>query len=252
MVRSITSLLVVCLCVSAFPAQEPKKDTPAGEDKPVITSKPTKVTPAASVKFRKDLGLPFASLGTLGSRIDAARRAGDPVALAHAASELAVAEKVAGKKASVTSQQLLAESAELASARRQEAELSSVLEVSDQLKAAEAQITSMKSSIAAAQAQTKAEKNALLQKEEPTSTPRKLIVNNYSTQYIDVQVNGYLRGQVSPGATQVFTIDQRWNPIILKGWGDADDSTFGPVLLQGRLEKYTWNINNDDAIPTRP
>ena len=99
MVRSIAAFLVVCLCASALPAEEPKKDTPAGDDNQVVKTKPTKGTPAVSVKFRKDLGLPFASLGTLGSRIDAARRAGDPVTLAHAASELAVAEKVSGKTA---------------------------------------------------------------------------------------------------------------------------------------------------------
>jgi hypothetical protein len=48
----------------------------------------------AAINFRKELNLPFATLGTLGSRIGEARRAGDPVALANAASELAVAEKV--------------------------------------------------------------------------------------------------------------------------------------------------------------
>ncbi len=251
MVRSSATLLLVCLCVSAFPAQEPKKVAPPDEDKSVVKSKPTKVTPAVSVKFRKDLGLPLASLGTLGSRIDTARRAGDPVTLANAASELAVAEKVSGKTASLTSQQLLAESAELASVRRQEAELKSVLEVSEQLRAAQAQLTNLKASIATAQTQAKAEKEALLKNEEPTAA-RKLVVNNYTSQYIDIQINGYLLGQVLPGSSRSFTIEQRWNPIVVKGWGDADETTFGPILLQGALPKYTWNINGDDAVPNIP
>jgi hypothetical protein len=174
------------------------------------------------------------------------------VTLAHTASELAVAEKVSGKTASDTSQQLIKESAELAAIRHQEAELSSVLEVSNQLRVAQDQLTNLKTQIAAAQAQTKAEKDSLFKNEEPTSKPRKVIVNNYSTQYIDVQVNGYLKGQVSPGTTQTFTVDQRWNPIVLKGWGDADETIFGPVVLQGAFDKYTWNINNDDAVPNVP
>jgi hypothetical protein len=174
------------------------------------------------------------------------------VNLAHAASELAVAEKVSGKSASLTSQQLIAESAELAAVRRQEAELSSVLEVSQQLRTAQDRLNNLKTQIAAAQAQTKADKRALLATEEPTSKPRTVVVNNYSTQYIDVQVNGYLKGQVLPGTTQTFTIDQRWNPIVLKGWGDSDESTFGPVVLKGAFDKYTWNINDDDALPNTP
>ncbi len=237
-----------------YSAQEPKKADPASnpEESSIITTKPTKVTPAASVKFGKALGLPLASLNTLGSRIDAARRAGDPVTLAHAASELAVAEKVSGKAASLTSKQLIAESAELASVRRQEAELNHVLEVSNQLRAAQSQLDNLKTQIAATQAETKADKDALLAKEEPTSKPRKIIVNNYSTQYIEIQVNGFVKGQVSPGATKVYTIDQRWNPIVVKGWGDADENIFGPLVLQGRFDKYTWNINNDDSVPNLP
>ncbi len=247
-----TSLVAISFLGSAtfFLAEDTKKADPATEEKQIIKTKPTKVVPAASVKFRKDLNLPYASLGTLGSRIDAARRSGDPVALAHAASELAVAEKVSGKNASLTSPQLLTESAELAAVRKQEAELKGVLQVAQQLSAAEGQLNNLKSQLAAAQEQTKAEKQALLKNEEPTSAPRKIVVNNFSTQYIEIQVNGYLKGQVSPGTTQVFTVDQRWNPIVLKGWGDEDAYIFGPVVLQGRFDKYTWNINNDDAVPT--
>jgi hypothetical protein len=256
MVRYSVTGAVVAICgfwmsAGAPLAQEPKAK-PAGDDKQVIKTKPTKVVPAASVKFRKDLALPLASLVTLGSRIDAARRAGDPVTLAHAASELAVAEKVSGKTASLTSKQLIAESAELAAVRRQEAELSSVLEVADKLKAAEGQLDNLKAQLAAAKAQTKVENEALMMNQEPTAKPRKVVVNNYSTQYVDVQVNGYLKGQVSPGTTRTFTIDQMWNPIVLRGWGDADENLFGPVVLQGAFDKYTWNINNDDAVPNVP
>ena len=60
---------------------------------------------------------------TLGNRIDTARRQYDPVALGNTASELALAEKVSGKQASLTSTALYKESVELAKLRRQVAEL---------------------------------------------------------------------------------------------------------------------------------
>ena len=124
MFQSVTAvaLLGLLTLASGGPAQPPKPDDPTAE-KQVVSTTPTKATPAAAVKFRKDLNLPYPSLTTLGGRIDAARRAGDPVTLAHAASELNVAEKVSGKTTTLRSWQVLREAAELAGLRRQEAEM---------------------------------------------------------------------------------------------------------------------------------
>jgi hypothetical protein len=235
------------LVALAAAAQPPTAAAPDA-DKQVVTSKPAKAIPAASVKFRKDLNLPYPSLSTLGGRIDTARRAGDPVALANAAGELHTAETVAGKAASLTAKQVLREAAELAALRRQTAELKAVLHVSNQVTLAEENANALKQLIALNQA----EQRQIAKYEEPKDGPRKVVVNNYSTQYIDVQVNGYLRGQVLPGSTKVIVIEQLWNPIVLKGWGDSDESTFGPVVLQGRFTTYTWNINGDDGVPTLP
>lgn len=249
--KVVLALLALFLFTAVFPAQEPKKAAPA-EDQQVVKSKATKAAPAAAVKFRTEFGLPYASLDTLGSRIDRASRSGDPVALGHAAGELDVAEQVSGKSASLTSKQLMTEAAELANMRKQNAELQAVLTMSRKITVAQNQLTSLKKSIDEAQAQAQAAKRSLEKNEEPTHAARKVVVNNYTTQYIDVQVNGYLKGQVDPGTTKTFTIDQMWNPIILKGWGDSDELTYGPVFLQGRFDKYTWNIQGDDAIPNRP
>jgi hypothetical protein len=247
MIRFSVVVALGGLTALAGPAQSPKPDDPAA-DKQVVASKPAKSTPAAAVQFRKDLNLPYPSLATLGGRIDAARRAGDPVTLAHAAGELHTAEKVSGKTASLTSKQLIGEAAELAGLRRQEAELKAVLHVSDQVTLAEQNVAELKKLIAMNQAV----KRGIEKYEEPRDAPRKVVVNNYTTQYIDVQVNGYLKGQVSPSSTRVIVIEQLWNPIVLRGWGDADETTFGPVVLQGRFTTYTWNINADDAVPNRP
>jgi hypothetical protein len=239
MLSRLACVGVVLLVILALPlvAADPPKD------EQVVSSKATQRPAASSVNFRKDLNLPFPSLGTLGSRIETAQRAGDPVGLAHAASELATAEKVSGKTASVTSSQVAKEAAELAKLRRQEAELQALLHVSNQVMFAEDDIKSMKDQLALAQAQTKADKEAFLRKEEPKSTARQVVANNYTTQYIDVYVNGFFKGQIPPGQSQIITIEHRWNPTVLKGYGHEDNTVWGPRYVWGEFTKYTWNFN---------
>ena len=250
--RTATFLVLAGLLTSGTTlfAQEPAATDPAGDEPQEYSSAPTAVTPAASVPFRNQLGLPYPTLGTLGGRIDAARRAGDPVAMAHAASELDVAEKVSGKTASLTSKQVLAEAAELASVRKRTADTSAVLKVSESLAVAEENLADMKKQLAFSQNMAAQDEKSLAEKLEPTSAPRKILVNNYSTQYIEIQVNGFIRGQVLPGASRTFTIDQRWNPIVIKGWGDEDATTYGPIRLRGQFKTYTWNINGGTGVPT--
>jgi hypothetical protein len=249
---TLTALLAFTLVATtpAGPAQDSKLPVPAA-DAQTVKSGPTKAAAAAAVPFRKDLKLAYPSLGTLGARIDAARRAGDPVTLAHAASELHVAEKVSGKTTTLTSRQLIAQAAELAALRKQSAEMAATLKVANQIEVEQEQIAAMNRSLKEIQSLTAREKTSVAAGQEPTA-PRRVVVNNYTTQFIDVQVNGYLRGQVEPGTTKTITIDQLWNPIVLKGWGDSDETTFGPVVLQGKFGTYTWNINGDDALPNAP
>src|SRR5262249_7163704 len=116
---------------------DPKAEKPEGKEKEkdtqVVTSKASKRVLATTIDFRKTHGLPFDSLRTRGARIEAARRKPDPVALAHAASELRVAEKLSGNTASLTSTALLAEAKELAALRRKVAELKVVLAIHQQI-----------------------------------------------------------------------------------------------------------------------
>jgi hypothetical protein len=239
---SLLALLSVGV-VSLAGDDQPKKDDPAAADKEKIDSTAVKRTPAASVKFAKELGLPYATLGTLGSRVDAARRAHDPVALAHAAHELATAEKVSGKRASLTALELAKESAELAKLRRQESELRATLAVQQQITGTDDAITTLKQILNDAKAQAKADSEAIRMNQEPTWTPRKVIVNNYTTQYLDIWVNGYYKVQVSPGMSQSFLIEHRWNPTVLTAYGDDDETTFKAIPIWGRFKTYTWNIN---------
>jgi hypothetical protein len=232
--------------VTNSPAQQAKSSDAAPEDQQVVKSKATPTPAASSVNFRKELKLPFDSLSTLGSRIDAARRKPDPVALAHAANELSVAEKVSGKTASITSKQLAKEAAELAGMRRQEQELMAVLHVNQQMMMTEDNITSIKKDIAMSKQQIEADKKAINSNLEPTWKPRTVVVNNYSTQYLDVYVNGNYKVQVQPGMQQTFMIEHRWNPTVLKAYGNEDNITYGPRYIWGKFDKYTWNIQADE------
>jgi hypothetical protein len=248
--RATTGLLVLGLAtllsfslVSLAGDEPAKSDDPAANDQQVVRSKPTARTPATSVNFRKELNLPFASLGTLGSRVEAAQRAPDPVALAHAGNELAVAEKVSGKTASLTSKQLLKESAELASLRKQEAELNAVYEVANQNSLAEESIAKIKDAIATAKAITRQDRESFQRNEQPAAAPRQLVVNNYTAQYLDIYVNGNLMTQVQPGLSRVITIAQRWNPVVVTAYGNEDTSSWGPRTIWGKFTKYTWNID---------
>jgi hypothetical protein len=238
----VLGCLALVWLVSVVPAQQAKSGEPAGEDQEVVKSKATRTPAASTINFRKELKLPFDSLTTLGSRIDAARRKPDPVALAHLANELAVDEKVSGKQASLTSKMLAKEAAELAGLRKQEHELNAVLQVNQQMMMEEDNITSIKKDIARAQEQVKQDKEAINQNLEPTWKPRKVVVNNYTTQYPDIYVNGNYKTQVQPGMQQTIVIEHRWNPTILKAYGNEDNDTFGPRYIWGRFEKYTWNI----------
>jgi hypothetical protein len=232
--------LVIAACFTL--ADEPGKGS-VPDDQEIVSSKSTQKKAAASVNFGKQLDLPFNSLHTLGTRVDAARRAHDPVALANSANELAVAEKVSGKKADVTSSELLKESAELAKLRRQDKELQAVLKVSEQLQAESNDIASMNDILTMTKQQIAADKAAINTNLEPTWSPRTVVVNNYTPQYLDIFVNGNYKVQVAPGMQQSFLIEHRWNPTILTAYGNEDSVTWGPRYIWGRFKKYTWNIN---------
>jgi hypothetical protein len=104
-------------------------------------------------------------------------------------------------------------------------------------------IAHLRKEIGMAEAQAQAEAESYKQNQEPTWTTRKVVVNNFTTQYIDISVNGNYKGQVQPGQTQTFYIEHRWNPTTLTGYGDEDSSYPWKRIIWGRFNTYTWNIN---------
>jgi hypothetical protein len=233
------ALLVLVSWWATQAADQPPKPP----DQQVVDSKADKRPSAATIDFRKEYNLPLPSLGTLGARIESARRAPDPVSLGHAASELAVAEKVSGKKASLTSAKLIKEAAELASLRRQEAELRTTLQLTKQISDEQQNVTLLQEQIDAANKFTREEREKIQRNEEPSGAPRKILVNNYTTQYVDVYVNGYPKMQLEPGGSKWCVIEHKWNPTVLKAYGSEDVTQWGPRYIWGEYKTYTWNLN---------
>jgi uncharacterized protein (TIGR03000 family) len=216
-------------------------DVDTAADKEVVTSTATKRRSAVTINLRKELNLPFPTLATLGPRIAEARRAGDPVALANAANELAVAEKVSGKKASLTSSAVLQESQELAKLQRQESQLEAVIQVPKQLAAEERGVAQLQQLAAKAKEQAKLDGEALRNNGVIPYTPRTVVINNTSTDTLDIYVNGNYKMTVGPGELQSCVVEHRWNPTILTAYGDQD-AVWGPMPIAGKFTKYTWNI----------
>jgi hypothetical protein len=238
---TVLSGLAVFMLTAIAQSDDPAQNE--ANDKQAVDSKATRKTAAKSVNFRKELNLPFQTLDNLGPRIDTARRASDPVALAHTASELAVAEKVSGKQATVTSGTLIQESAQLAKLRNQAAELKAVAQVASQVASEQALVTSLHNQIADAEASARLDKAAIDKNQEPGWTPRKIVINNHTLQYLTVFINGFYRTEISPGLTQTIVIEHRTNPTVVTCNGNEDIDTWGPRYIWGKFQTYNWNIN---------
>ncbi len=226
-VACVAALVLTSWCLAADPARDK-----AEPDKQVVDSKADKRPSAATIDFRKEFNLPLPSLGTLGARIEAARRTPDPVTLGHAAGELSVAEKVSGKKASLTSAALMHEAAELARLRRETIELRATLQLAKQISDEQEDITNLKESIAAADQYTREEREKIQRNEEPTGAP-----------YVDVYVNGFSKMQLPPGGSKWCVIEHKWNPTVLRAYGSEDTVQWGPRYIWGDFKTYTWNLH---------
>jgi hypothetical protein len=111
---------LVCCTTCFVNAQEPK------ENEELVPLKRINYVSARTVDFNKELGVPFAGLLTLGTRIETAAKDLDPVSLAAAGLELKAAETAAGKTASYTSQKVLDRAVQIAVDRARPAELKAV------------------------------------------------------------------------------------------------------------------------------
>ena len=170
---------------------------------------------ASAIGFNKELGLAFDSLELLGTRIDQARKSPDPVGLANAANELAIAEKVAGRKATLAAAELWNEAVELAERRANSAELKALsYMVSDE--------SAAKKLAKQAVIAEKREKELAAVKpgEESKGIGGNLRVVNHSNEIAAVYINGIYAGTLYPGNFFDRYVGLPWGTTVVEARGN--------------------------------
>jgi hypothetical protein len=192
---------------------------------------------AAAVNFPAAYGLGFESLRTVGSRIDQARAAVDPICLAGLARELAVAEEVSGKKASITADALSNEAIELATMRHESAELKALaimFKGHDAAKDLEA---------LSAKAKKSEEDDAKAAREgERSRGIRTLVVQNGSNDRVWIYANGKYLGYVNPYHDFTFHVGHGPTTNTQLTAKASDGDTYRAKVVFGNYAKFTWNL----------
>ena len=205
-------------------------DEPKPGNEVVKASKMEKATVATTIDFGGELKLPFHSLITLGARIQEARMAPDPVALAAAARELAAEEKVSGKKAQLTAENLAQEATALAKMRNQSGELEAV---SLLLENPDAQ-TELKKLAEAAKKREADEAEAVRKGVITRGLRGTLTVINKHNVAMSMYVDGNYVGDAGPFSTRYFYVN---DPA-------GSTSTFDCYYPDGSF-RAEWNYSGD-------
>jgi hypothetical protein len=241
--RTVTALGLLTLLVgSLLAARDDKKDDKKTADEPKkLEAKSSPYSPASTVDFAKELALPFPSLATLGARLEAARKSGDAVDLAAAALELRAAEKVADKKAKVTSDDVAKEAAALAKAHRSSAELKAVAILLKDDDAAKEIATAVKAAVKEEDEETKAFKAG----EKGKGIRGNLTVKNGTAYTMDVYVNGRNVGWVNPYRDYTYAINDPpgTNTSLVAYPRERPDLKWGPTNFFEEYTNYIWYLN---------
>jgi len=233
--RLFLVVAVPCLVIaSALLAQAAdKENTTEGSDKGV------KRVSAASVDYSAELELPFATLTTLGSRIESARQSADPVGLASAAMELKIAEQVSdGKKAAPSSSELIAEAANLAEIRGVSVELRAVAAAID-----DKELTTKLKELADDAAIREEEAIAASKAgEKPKGIHGELIFNNESHEHVHVYYNGREIGHADPHEHKHFHVHDHAHRHYFDLKAVGHHHTWRRHV-HGDFRNYTWTIH---------
>ena len=198
-----TSLLLVGGTAITASAVDKKPD---GQNTPPEVVKVTEAKPgccrAVSVNFAKELQVSFGYLTGLGVDIARARMQGDAVGLAAAARSLEAAEAAAGKKASITADEVMRDAVELAFLRQNPAELKAMAKLVSDSALQEKLTTSAKVS----QERIEGEAAILKKGGETKAFNGNWDVVNNSNECMDLFVNGVNRGHLEPGQRMTIHI----------------------------------------------
>jgi hypothetical protein len=223
------TILVIALlaCLDPVTADDQPK---AKGNEAVKTSQLKKEPVARTIDFTGSLKLSFPSLATLGRRIDEARLASDPVALACVTRELAVAEKVSGKKAGLSADRLTKEVMGLVKLRAQSKELEAVSLLIEN--------EPLRSELQRAAKTAKQREDELAQAaqsgEDSRGVQGTLIVINLHDVDMLVYTNGVYRGVTPANQTRYYYVD---NP-------PGQDSVFEVRYPDGSSRATWWESRN--------
>ena len=195
---------------------------------------------AITVNFRKELGVPLDFLSDIGRQIHHARRTPDPIALALAGQTLGVAEKVAGKKASVSSEEVLKEAVELVKMRGIASELSAMLVIATD----EATQKEVQKILAITQKRDADEKAAAESGEKSKSIVGTLQVTNHASECLRIFVDGRYVGEVHQGETTNLHVHSHNNPNQLQAFCEDDNDLVKQATFFGSANFVTWHIHD--------
>lgn len=230
-------ILLCCALVLATLAgdgrsQETKKEEKEGRNKLEAAS------PASAVNFSKELAVPLSCLRTLGACIDQARQSADPVELAALAQKLAVAEKVSGKKASLTAEALMKEAVELGKRREYAAELSALAMMATE--------PALQKELTTAATLAKKRDTEAAAKIQEGGTTRDLVgylfVTNHTGECLRIYVSGRYVGEVHAGQRATFPVHDHNHVTVLTAVCEGGHLA-ARRNLDGHFHDYNWHID---------
>ena len=166
-----------------------------------------------------------------------ARQTGDPVALALIGTELAVDEEVSGKKADLTSADVLNEARDLAKMRRKEKELAAVAVLLKD-KAAAKELTDLVEPAKKAEA----ERIARFKSGERGKGIRVLAVVNRTQHHLSIRVNGEHVGWIDPFSARDFYLPEHHHrlPMLYLRAHDDQGQIWHSQDFTGDLDRFKW------------
>jgi len=194
---------------------------------------------ACTINFGKELGVPLEYLSGLGHRIHDARLSPDPVELAMAAQSLAVAEKVAGKKASLTSDQVLKEAVTLGRLRGISVELAALTSIVTD----ESTREELGKEMTAAKMREEEAAAALESGERTRALLGTLTVANHSGECLRIMVSGRYCGTVHGGQTMYMHVHDHNHHTELEAICEHDGEVVSTACVEGHQHQYYWHIH---------
>ena len=232
--KRVLSAAIILACALPLAAAEKK-----GDSAKEVGEKEMTYVSGATIDFSSALELNYASLSTLGSRIEQCRTGSpDPVGLAAAAHELAIAEKVSGKKAKLTSAGLLEEAIHMATVRDDSSDLKGILHYVKNEKAREELETACLKAERAEKVRSEQAKAGV----ETKGIHSQLIINNYSHQYMKIYYNRRYQGTVRPHGHRHFRIHDHsghWDVHAIGSRGSRFHRH-----KHGAVRNYTWTLRS--------